>query len=131
MLRSIETEAAAGNQFQLLSTAHNELVNIYNKNTRAMQQAMQHLELRINALRLVVDDLVAGDVTLLPGSHVDFDPARAKVHWLGYHEYALKQMKEELAQVQADTAAVKEANVETLFSEPNQDAGSADVVFGG
>lgn len=118
-------------RYAVLVKAHNDFIGIYNKNMDAMRMAMQHLEIRINAIRHVVDDVVAQDLTLLKAGDEGFDPEKKGVHWLAYHTFALQKMKEEL---EAHKVAAEEATKvmgSALQSPDITPVVMEDVVFGG
>ena len=69
-----------------LTTAHEELLRVTNHNARAFQEVLTALDVRLGAIGLVADDLVAGDVTLEPLA------GARRVHWVAYERYYVQRL---------------------------------------
>lgn len=89
---------------------------------------MQHLDVRLAALMLAVDDLVKGgveNVTRLVEEDEEGGPLGG-VHWEAYIRLHISKIKEQLAAQQARAAAAAEpAEEETPLARPG------DHIFGG
>lgn len=138
-------------QMQLLVDGHNNLVTAYNTNLQNFGNSIQHLDARVGAIFIVLDDIVKrgiSDVTTLGpidlGIHEGVEhPQLGGVHWAGYIRMYMKKVEEDLAllkqQQQEAAAAVQDSAVPqaepfdpliTPEEEPTEDD-SNDVVFGG
>ena len=92
-------------QLALVVKGHNELVTAYNSAWQGFGQSIQHLDSRVGAMALVLDDLMRGgidNVTKLSavdlGLHEAAEhPTVGGVHWPGYIKMYLKQVEAELA----------------------------------
>lgn len=71
----------------------NELVRVVNGNNRAYSSAVQHLELRINAVADVIELVSSGGVVVR---------AEDKIDWGFYLSGALQKMREELARLKEE-----------------------------
>jgi hypothetical protein len=103
-----------------LESSHNEQAEVLNQNLAAFRAALQHLELRINAIQLVVDDVVADDLTLL-----DTALPRRVPHWVAYQYTALQNIKRELEALKGV------GNGSALKAPGPSNEGDATVEFGG
>ena len=119
-------------QYNQLLEGHNELVKAFNANHQVYSNSLQHLDARVGATRLVIDDLVAGLSKYAPDclseltrQSVDGAVALGGVHWLAYIKHYLDTVKKELEKAQQEASSA--GSLITPEVEPNGD----DVVFGG
>ena len=115
-------------QFKELLDGHNHAVTGFNQNFQAYSKAIQHLDARLSALMMVVDDLVSGgvdNVTRLVDDEKE-GGSLGGVHWEAYIRLHISKIKEQLAAQQAQAAAATEsAEEETPLARPG------DHIFGG
>lgn len=131
-------------QLALVVKGHNELVEAYNRNWQGFGQSIQHLDSRVGAMSLVLDDIVRGgieNVTKLSpvdlGLHEAAEhPTVGGVHWPGYIKMYLKQVEAELALLK-DKHASEAQQTEpfdpliTPEDDADESADYSDVTFGG
>lgn len=68
----------------------NESTEVSNRNLLAIQKACQALEVRVEAVRLVINDMIASDVTVDPADNL-------RPYWVAYYHTALLTIKKLLA----------------------------------
>lgn len=125
-------------QLRLVVKGHNELVEAYNRNWQGFGNSIQHLDSRVGAIAMVLDDLVRGGIDnisklgSLEASSIDH-PTVGGVHWPGYIKMYLKQVEEELAELKAKHSAAPQTEpFDPLITPEGEDqTESDDVVFGG
>ena len=83
----------------------------------AMQAACQHLEVRVNAIQLVVNDIVANDLSLDPDGKIKIP------YWVAYQYTAIQNIKRELANL-------RESPEKFLTTAKQQTMTSNEVEFG-
>lgn len=126
-------------QLQLVVNGHNDLVNAYNSNWAGFGNSIQHLDSRVGAIALVLDDLMRGgleNVSKLSSIEAPTPdhPTVGGVHWPGYIKMYLKQVEAELALLkeQHSSAAPQAEPFDPLITPtPEELEHSGDVVFGG
>lgn len=127
-------------QLQLVVTGHNELVEAYNRNWQGFGNSIQHLDSRVGAIAMVLDDLVRGGIENisklgpLEASSSDH-PTVGGVHWPGYIKMYVKQVEAELAELKAkhESAAPQTQPFDPLITPEGEEESAEvdDVVFGG
>lgn len=125
-------------QVRLLVDGHNEFVTAYNNNVAGYGNALQHLDIRVGALCIVLDDIMRGGLdnvtryTAIDTNNVA-DPSVGGVHWAGYMRMYVKKMEEDLAKLKAQQETAQVVPFDPLItpstSEETEDGN--DVVFGG
>lgn len=105
---------------QELLKGHNAAVSGFNQNFLAYSKAIQHIDVRIGALMLVIDDLVKGGV-----ADVTRKEEGGGVHWEAYIKHHINKLKEQLEAQAAQQAAEAPTDDESALAQPG------DVVFGG
>lgn len=111
----------------------NELIAAFNGNSQAYSGAFQHIDARIGAVMLVLDDLTASLTTsgvMLPEltTKVDEPSGRTVVFWEAYIKHYIDNVRKELeARAAAASAAPPLYTPEAEQTESN----NLDVVFGG
>lgn len=128
-------------QLELLVRGHNELAEAYNKNWQGFANSIQHLDSRVGAIMLVLDDIARGgleEVTKLDaealGLHKGAEhPQLGGVHWPGYIHTYLKKVEAELEQYKKQAEAAQTVQFDPLITPPTveDEPDTDDVVFGG
>lgn len=128
-------------QLDQLVKGHNELANAYNTNWTNFANSIQHLDARVGAMQLVLDDIVRTgiqEVTKLDaealGLHEGAEhPQLGGVHWPGYIRTYLKKVEAELALLKQQGEQAQAAPFDPLLTPeaPEAEAETDDVVFGG
>lgn len=131
-------------QLALVIKGHNELVTAYNTNWRGFGASIQHLDSRVGAIALVLDDIVRGGVdNVTKLSAVDLglhdaaqNPKVGGVHWPGYIKMYLDQVTAELAilkeqREQQGLDAPQTKPFDPLITPEEEPDDDNDVVFGG
>ncbi len=126
-------------QMAALLKGHNELVTAFNGNIRGFADSIQHLDSRVGALAMVLDDLVRKGpegILTLPASDLKNagpdHPAVGGVHWPKYISMYLKQIEGELQQLRERQDAAKAVQLDPLITPPELvDEDEEPVVFGG
>ena len=115
--------------FEVLLAGHNEMVEASNRNAEAYSKAFQHLDLRVGALQLALDDVVRDLRSVQHTKVISHVPGLAeKVDWPAYIKARLYAIKVEMAKAQ-EGAKLQEAPV--AAPEDSIEETSMDVVFGG
>jgi hypothetical protein len=128
-------------QLQLVVNGHNDLVTAYNQNWHGFGASIQHLDSRVGAIALVLDDLMRGGLDnvskLGPLDAPSPDhPTVGGVHWAGYIKMYLNQVALELEEIKVQRAAAEAASpvhFDPLITPPEiqTEDDANDVVFGG
>lgn len=134
-------------QMQRLVDGHNNLVAAYNTNWKNLTNSIQHLDSRVGAMALVLDDIVRGGIENVTKLSViespDGSPEHRSVggvHWPGYIRMYLKQVEAELEMLKEQQQAEAEATQAAAAPQaepfdplitPPEDQTEDDVVFGG
>jgi len=126
-------------QLQLVVKGHNELVEAYNANWQGFGNSIQHLDSRVGAISLILDDLVRGGVDNISKLSALEAPSLQHrsvggVHWPGYIKMYLTQVNEELEELKAKhaSAAPQTEPFDPLITpEGETESADDDVVFGG
>lgn len=124
----------------------NNLIQAFNTNFQSYGGAMQHLDARLGALSLVVDDIVsslAASGVALPELTVVQNEAKTLVHWEAYLKHYIDNVRAELLARAAAAAEAEQkvgatpggeepAILDPLFTpEAPEESTHTDVVFGG
>lgn len=128
-------------QLSLVVKGHNELVTAYNNAWQGFGQSIQHLDSRVGAMALVLDDLVRGGIDnvskLSPlEAPTPEHPTVGGVHWPGYIKMYLTQVEAELAALKEShsSEAPQTAPFDPLITpegDVDESADYSDVAFGG
>lgn len=114
-----------------LNDGHNSLVGAHNTNFDVYSKAMTHLDARLGALVLAVDDLVLG-LAKVSSAFVE-NVTRGedgRVHWRAYIKHYLDNVKSELER-QGDQQTAAQVRDPLLTPEEEAPLTTNDVVFGG
>ena len=127
-------------QVDLLVQGHNELATACNTNWKGFSDSIQHLDSRVGAMMLVLDDIVRDGVegvtrldALALGLHESAEhPQLGGVHWPGYIRTYLKRVEAELAELKArHQAAAQKEPFDPLITPTTEETEPEEVVFGG
>lgn len=117
-------------QLELLRQSHNQLVESHNALVKNYGNSLQHLDMRLGAVVLVIDDLVkggAGNVTRAVDANSD--SAEPGVYWEAYIKHYLAKLKAEIDAARKEQAAAEGSPLITPAEEGSTE--ETDVVFGG